>query len=86
MGDFSMEFLQLNKGILLNSDCISLEQKIHYDKESKNPWEQSIQAGWQFNAGLAGVRFWPSPKSFIGMLKCLTGHKKKAYTGQKERI
>lgn len=30
-----MEFLQLNKGILLNSDCVSLEQKFTMTKKAK---------------------------------------------------
>lgn len=35
MGDFTMEFLQLNKGVLLNSDCVSLERKFTVTKKAK---------------------------------------------------
>lgn len=45
-------------------------------------------ASRQFSAGSAGIKLWHPSESFIGttfMIKCLMGHKKKAYTGQKER-
>lgn len=36
MGDFGVKYLQVNRGILLNFDCISFKQKFSSAKKAKS--------------------------------------------------